>query len=44
MRENLGAVDVNGEGGGRWVVGDADDAGAVLEEVFKDGEVGLIRI
>lgn len=41
VREDLGAVDVDGEGGFGRVVGDADDAAAVLEKVFKDGEVGL---
>jgi hypothetical protein len=43
VREDLGAGDVDGEGGGGRVVGDVDDAGAVLEEVFEDGEVGLGR-
>ncbi len=43
MREDLGAVNVDGEGGFGRVVGDVDDAGAILEEVFEDGEVGLSR-
>lgn len=41
VREDLGAVDVDGEGEGGRVVRDANDAGAVLEKVFEDGEVGL---
>lgn len=34
---------MDGEGGGRGVMGDVDYAGVVLEEVFEDGKVGLRR-
>jgi hypothetical protein len=43
MREDLGTVDMDGEGRGGRVVRDVDNAGTILEEVFEDGEVSLDR-
>lgn len=43
VREDFGAIDVDGESGGDRVVGDVDDAGAVLKKVFENGEMSLNR-
>jgi len=42
VRKDLGTVDVDGEGGGGGIVGDVDDTGTLLEEVFEDGKMGLV--
>ena len=40
MGYDLAAVDAGGQAGRRGIVGNADDASAVLEEVLEDGEFG----
>lgn len=40
-RDDLAAVYVDGEARLGGVVGNADNAIAILEEVFEDGELGL---
>ena len=44
VRVNLGTIDTDGEARSRGVVVDTDDAAAVLEEMFEDGEVSLDRL
>lgn len=41
MRDDFVPVDVDGESGGVGVMGDVDDAAAILEKVLHDGEVSL---
>jgi hypothetical protein len=41
VRLDLGAIDADSEARSRRVVVDADDAVAVMEEMFEDGEVSL---
>lgn len=41
MRDDFVPVDMDGESGVIGVMGDLDDAAAILEKVFQDGEVSL---
>lgn len=41
MRDDFVPVDMDGESGVIGVMGDLDNAAAILEKVFQDGEVSL---